>query len=104
MLIVSELPSFLNELGFHRENPVGESVFSWQLAPVKASAVVVRGVVANGEARPLCVVVLDISFYGLSEVAGAYPVLFNAELGAELLLYPAVQGFVDGVVGGLACP
>ena len=98
------MPPFLDEFGFCAEHAALKSLLSGQLAPVKAFPVVFRCVVADGEARPLCVVVVDISFDGLSEGVGAPPALFNLELDVEFLLYPAVQGFVDGVVRGFPCP
>ena len=103
-LFLSVLPPFLDELGFGAEHAALKSLLSGQFALVIAFPVVFRRVVANGEARPLCVVVLDISLDGLSEGVGAPPALFDLELDVEFLLYPAVQGFVDGVVRGLSGP
>ena len=60
-----------------------------------------RRVIADGEARPLGVVVFDILFNGLLEVilvAG----LVQTELDVQFFLDPAVQRFVDGVVRRLS--
>ena len=79
---MSVLPPFLDELGFGAEHAALKSLPSGQLALVVAFPVVLRGVVADGEARPLCVVVVDISFDGLFEDVRASPVLFDLELDA----------------------
>ena len=58
----------MDELGFRAQYPVLKSLLFGQFSLVIALPVVLRGVVADGEARPLGVVVLDISFNGLFEV------------------------------------
>ena len=98
------MPFFLYELRFGAENPVLKSMSSWQFPLVKSFPIVLRGVIADGEARPLVVVVFYISFYGLFKSAWCLPALFDLELDAELFLDPAVQSFVDGVVRGLSGP
>ena len=93
----------MDELWFRAQNPVLKSLFLGQFSLVIALPVVLRGVVADGEARPLGVVVLDISFNGLFEV-GDSPASVYLELRIEFFLDPAVQSFVDGVVRGLSGP
>ena len=104
VLIFSVLPFLLDELRLGAENPVLKSLSFGQFPLVKPFPVVLRRVVADGEARPLGVVVFDIAFYGLFKGAWCFPALFDLELDAELFLDPAVQSFVDGVVRGLSCP
>jgi len=54
---VSVLPPFPDELGFGAEHTALKGLLSGQLSPVITFPVVLRRVVADGEARPLCVVV-----------------------------------------------
>ena len=98
------MPFLLDELRLGAENPVLKSLSFGQFPLVKSFPVVLRRVVTDGEARPLGVVVLDISFYGLFKGVWCFPALFDLELDAELFLDPAVQSFVDGVVRGLTGP
>ena len=93
----------MDELWFRAQNPVLKSLLFGQFSLVIALPVVLRGVVADGEARPLGVVVHDISFNGLFEV-GDSPAPVYLELRIEFFLDPAVQSFIDGVVRGLPGP
>ena len=102
--IISVLPFLLDELRLGAENPVLKSLSFGQFSLVKSFPVVLRRVVADGEARPLGVVVLGISFYGLFKGTWCFPALFDLELDAEFFLDPAVQSFVDGVVRGFSSP
>ena len=70
----------MNELGFRAENPVLKSLLFGQFSLVIALPVVLRCVVADGEARPLGVVVLDILFDGVDKVLFV-PVSLQMELG-----------------------
>ena len=89
----------MDELWFRAKYPVLKSLFLGQFSLVIALPVVFRGVIADGEARPLCVVVLDISFNGLFKGVGVSPALFYLELDVQFFFDPAVQSFVDGVTG-----
>ena len=97
------MPSLLDELGLGGQFPALKSILPGQFSLVVAFPVVLRSVVADGEARPLRVVVLDIAFDGLNE---AFSVLaqLQFEVNVEFFLDPAVQSFVDGVVRGLSGP
>ena len=78
-------------------------MFPGQFSLVITLPVVLRGVIADGEARPLGVVVLDIAFDDLNEAFSALAQL-QFEVNVEFFLDPAVQSFVDGVVRGLSGP
>ena len=97
------MPPFLDELGLGGQFPALKSILLGQLSLVVAFPVVLRSVVADGEARPLGVVVLDIAFDGLNEVFSVLAQL-QFEVNVEFFLDPAVQSFVDGVVRGLSGP
>ena len=72
----------MDEIRLRVEDSVLKSLFFGQFSLVITLPVVFRGVVADGEAWPLCVVVVDISFDGLFEGVGAFLVLFDLELDA----------------------
>ena len=95
------MPSFLDELRLGGKYPTLKSILLGQFSLVVAFPVVLRSVVADGEARPLSVVVLDIAFDGLNE---AFSVLarLQFEVNVEFFLDSAVQSFVDRVVRGLS--
>ena len=102
-MVISVLPSFLDKLGLGGKCPTLKSILLGQFSLVVAFPVVLRSVVADGEARPLGVVVLDITFDGLNEVFSALAQL-QFEVNVEFFLDPAVQSFVDRVVRGLSGP
>ena len=93
----------MDKLGFRAQYPVLKSLFPGQFSLVITLPVVLRGVIADGEARPLGVVVLDIAFDDLNEAFSALAQL-QFEVNVELFLDPAVQRFVDGVVRWLSVP
>ena len=93
----------MDKLRFRAQYPVLKSLFPGQFSLVITLPVVLRGVIADGEARPLGVVVLDIAFDGLNEAFSALAQL-QLEVNVEFFLEPAVQSFVDGVVRGLSGP
>ena len=97
------MPSFLDKLRLGGKCPTLKSILLGQFSLVVAFPVVLRSVVADGEARPLGVVVLDIAFDGLNEAFSALAQL-QLEVNVEFFLEPAVQSFVDGVVRGLSGP
>ena len=94
---------FWTNLGLGGKCPTLKSILLGQFSLVVAFPVVLRSVVADGEARPLGVVVLDIAFDGLNEAFSALA-QFQFEVNVEFFLDPAVQSFVDGVVRGLSGP
>ena len=93
----------MDKLRFRAQYPVLKSLFPGQFSLVITLPVVLRGVIADGEARPLGVVVLDIAFDDLNEAFSALAQL-QFEVNVEFFLDPAVQSFVDGVVRGLSGP
>lgn len=68
VLIFSPLSSLLDELGFRGQFPALKSVLLGQFSPIISLPVVLWRVVADGEARPLGVVVFDIAFNDLYKV------------------------------------
>ena len=73
----------------------------WQFALFEPSPVVQRGVIADGEARPLLVVELAVPVEGGLELLPA-AALLDVEVDGQFLFYPAVQRLVDGVVRGFS--